>query len=114
MALVIINTMLESFSKDLEIDEDIGGAVIASILFLGAAIGGLIAGPFERAFKRYTQVVIGFLFAVGAFLCAFTTKDSFCREGTTDECVPYMAFVGRIISGIASGTSLVVSPKYEI
>lgn len=111
VALVIINTMLETLSQNLDFDEDVGGAVITAVLFLGAALGGLVTGPFEKSFGKYSQLILGLFFITGNVLCAATTDDKICSHKVVKGCVPVMIFVGRFIVGFSSGLVFVISPK---
>ena len=61
VALVVVNTMMDDLVEDLDFDKSVGGGVAASALFLGAGVGSLVAGPFERIVCQYGQLCIGLL-----------------------------------------------------
>jgi len=112
VALVVVNTMLSTLSEDLGFDENVGGAVATAALYLGAGVGGVLAGPFQRCCGKFSQVWIGVLYLAGSVLCGCTTDHKVCWGGPFDGCVANMLFVGRCLTGIASGLMLVISPKY--
>ena len=111
IAVVIINTMLKTLSSDLEFDKNVGGGVAAAAVFLGACVGGLVAGPFDDVTGKYAQIWIAVFYSAGDMLCAFATTDKLCWGGAFDGCVPFMVLFGRLLTGLASGLVLVVSPR---
>ena len=114
IGLVIVNTMLEPMSEDLGFDKNVGGAVATSVFYIGAMVGGLIAGPFEKASGKFAQLWIGALYAFGNIFAGLTTDSKVCWGGPFDGCVAKMLFAGRVLTGLASGLMLVVSPKCDI
>ena len=113
LAMSIMNTMLEAISDDLGIEENVGGAVAAAALYAGAVIGGFVVGPFEKCCGRFVQFWIAFLYLLASLLCGLTTDHKICWGGPFDGCVPYMLLFGRVISGVAFGFSIVISPKWS-
>ena len=106
--------MLENMSDDLAFEKNVGGAAVSSIFYVGAMVGGLIAGPFEKASGRFAQLCISVLYASGNILAGFTTDSKVCWGGPFGGCVADMLFAGRVLTGLASGLMLVVSPKCDI
>ena len=106
--------MLENMSQDLAFEENVGGTAGLIYLFcVGAMVGGLLAGPFEKATGKFAQLCIGVLYASGNILAGFTIDHKICRGGPFNGCVASMLFTGRVLTGLA-GLMLVVSPKCEI
>lgn len=111
IALVVVNTMLDRLSEDLGFDKNVGGAVASAALYLGAGVGGLLSGLFQRICGKFSQVLIGIMYAAGSVMCGLSTDDKICWGGPFDGCVAYMVVAGRTLTGIASGLMLVISPK---
>ena len=105
--------MLKPLAKDLGFDRKIGGGVASASVYLGTALGGFLAGPFEDASGKYAQVWIGVLYAIGNLLCAFSTEHKICWGGSFDGCVADMVLAGRLIMGLANGLVLVVSSRCQ-
>ena len=114
IALVIVNTMLDNLSEDLTFEKNVGGAAVSSIFYVGAMLGGLVAGPFEKASGKFAQLWIGVLYACGNIIAGLTADHKFCWGGPFDGCVTSMLFAARILTGFALGLMLVVSPKYDM
>ena len=104
--------MLKPLYTDLGFDKNVGSGVAAASMYLGVAVGGLVAGPFEDACGKYAQVWMGALYVLGNILCAFSTDHKLCWGGSFDGCVADMILAGRLITGLASGLALVVSPRW--
>ena len=111
ISLVLLNSMLKPLYTDLGFDKNVGGGVAAGVMYLGVAVGGLVAGPFEDASGKYAQVWVGAFFMLGNLLCALSTDHKLCWGGSFDGCVADMILTGRLITGLGSGLALVVSPR---
>lgn len=111
-ALVVMNTMLDNLTKDLDFNKNRGGALASAIFFFGCGVGGLVASRFERVLGRFAQTGVASMYFSGSLLCGFSTSRSFCWGGPLDGCVPYMLFFGRVLTGIGGGLGSVISPKY--
>jgi SP family myo-inositol transporter-like MFS transporter 13 len=74
--------------------------LIVSLALLGAFFGALIAGPLSDKFGRRPILILAdLLFALGAAIMAFA------------ENIPTV-MAGRVILGLAIGTSSMVEPVY--
>ena len=104
--------MLEAISEDLGLDENVGGAVAAASLYVGAIIGGFVVGPFDRCSGQFAQFWTGLLYLLASLLCGLTNEHKICWGGPFDGCVPYMLLLGRVIAGVSYGFSIVISPKW--
>jgi len=111
-ALVVMNTMLDHLTEDLNFNKNRGGALASAIFYFGCGVGGLIASRFERALGRFSQTGVASMYFSGSLLCGFSNSRSFCWGGPLDGCVPFMLFFGRILVGIGGGLGSVISPKY--
>ena len=107
----MVNTMLETLAEDLGFDEDVGGAVASSALFLGAICGSLFVGIFQKICGKYSQLWTGVLYGTGNLLCAVTTDAKLCWGGAFDGCVPIMILIGRLTAGTAAGLTFVIAPR---
>lgn len=114
-AMGVMNTVLDYVSHDLNFDSQVGGAVVVSVLLLGAAVGALGAGMFADAVGTKRAQVINVLFLmVGGALSALTTQAHFCWEGvgSVSGCVPTLLFLGRILTGFGVGCASLYTPRY--
>lgn len=114
-SLGVLNTVLDRIADELSFDTSVGGAVVVSVLLLGAAAGALGAGVFADAVgPKRAQVLNVLFFVVGGALSAVTPKHQFCWNGLgqLDACVPTALFVGRILTGFGAGCVSLYTPRY--
>lgn len=103
--------MLDALSEDLGFDKNIGGAVVAAVIYLGCAIGSFLSGWVQSFFRQFSQILVAVLFLIGSLLCALSTSQKLCWSGPLPGCVPIMLLIGRWVIGVASGITVVISPK---
>lgn len=111
----VLNTVLDTIAGELSFDSSVGGAVVVSVLLLGAATGALGAGVFADAVgTKRSQVLNALFFIVGGALSAVTTKSQFCWTGfgQMNGCVPTALFIGRVITGVGAGCASLFTPRY--
>ncbi|CAD7703448.1 unnamed protein product [Ostreobium quekettii] len=114
-AMGVLNEVLDTMATELNFNKEVGGAVVVSIMLLGAAAGALNAGVFaDHVGPKRAQVVNVLFFVIGGALSAVSTKRQFCWTGMgrLNGCVPKLLLVGRIITGFGAGCASLYTPRY--
>jgi len=114
-AMGVLNEVLDTMASELNFNKEVGGAVVVSIMLLGAAAGALNAGVFaDYVGPKRAQVVNVLFFVIGGALSAVSTKTQFCWTGMgrLNGCVPRLLLVGRIITGFGAGCASLYTPRY--
>jgi sugar porter (SP) family MFS transporter len=95
----VISGALPLLQKDLDLST-LESEIVTSWVTLGALVGALVAGgTADRIGRRYTAVVAGVLFALGALVEAVAPGAG-------------MLTVGRVVTGLGVGFASVVAPLY--
>jgi sugar porter (SP) family MFS transporter len=95
----VISGALPLLQKDLDLST-LESEIVTSWVTLGALFGALVAGgTADRIGRRYTAVVAGVLFAVGALIEAVAPGAG-------------MLTLGRVVTGLGVGFASVVAPLY--
>lgn len=113
-AMGVLNTVLGTISFELGFDYKVGGAVVTSIMLLGAAAGALGSGIVADTIgpKKAQMVNVVFL-VVGGAVSAVTSKrlvhwNIFGFEGRA----PIALLLGRLTTGLGCGCASLFVPRY--
>lgn len=113
-AMGVLNTVLSRIASELSFDYNVGGAVVTSIMLLGAAAGALGSGIVADAMgPKKAQMFNVISLVLGGALSAVTPKKNVCWSlGGFSGCAPIALLVGRLLTGFGCGCASLFVPRY--
>ncbi|OWM89199.1 hypothetical protein CDL15_Pgr010485 [Punica granatum] len=96
----VMSGAADFIQKDLKVS-DVGIEVLNGMINIMSLLGAPMAGrTSDYVGRRYTIVIAGAIFLVGAFFMAFATNYAFLMAG-------------RVVAGIGTGYALMIAPVYS-